>query len=166
MAAFVIGDSAFALSLALSCDGVGVGHLSQCQDLISREVVHRRHGQHTMKFLVGGNIIQFAASRMDLTTAQKADTTGWHPNSLPDSGYTNQPRSAARVPELCLAILVNLQGCAASFRHPPGDSNRSHVARASRRQCHWSDRELHLARDTSILGCWDWRWRSRAMYEV
>jgi hypothetical protein len=37
-------------------DRVGIGRVSQGKHLISREVVYRRHGRQTIKFLVGGDV--------------------------------------------------------------------------------------------------------------
>ena len=42
---------------ALPGDRVGIGHVSQGQELINREVAHRRHGQQTIRLLVGGDVI-------------------------------------------------------------------------------------------------------------
>ena len=43
--------------LALAADRVRIAHVSQGQDLISREVIHWRHGQKAIKLLVGGDFI-------------------------------------------------------------------------------------------------------------
>ena len=44
------------VELLLSRDRVGIGRVSQGKHLIRREVVYRRHGRQTIKFLIGGDV--------------------------------------------------------------------------------------------------------------